>query len=64
MEYTVKVWYEDRVLLEQTANLPTCMQLLSVALCAQWTRAHMVSQQTGEVIARWENNSEYGVTTF
>ena len=52
MEYTVKVWYEDRVLLEQTASLPTCMQL------------HMVSQQTGEVIARWENNSEYGVTTF
>ena len=62
MEYTVRVWNKSYLLLNQTADMPTCIHLLGIMTQGVWTNADMVNAQTGEVIIRWENNHEYGVT--
>ena len=64
MQYTVRVWNKDYLILKQTADMPTCMHMLGLMTQGVWTTADMVNAQTGEVIVKWENNTEYGVTTF
>lgn len=62
MTYTVRVWNGKKVLLHKTADMPTCMALLSVITQNNWTNADMINNQTGEVIVRWTNTEEYGTT--
>lgn len=62
MDYTVRVWNGWKIVLCQTADMPTCMTLLGTAVQGDWTNADMINHQTGEVIVRWTNNDEYGVT--
>lgn len=63
MQYTVRVWNKSKAVLSQTADMPTCMHLLGIVMQGDWTDADMISEQTGEVIMRWVNNSDYGITT-
>lgn len=63
MMYTVRVWNRAKSVLSQTADLPTCMTLLSVVFTTEWTDADLINDQTGEIVARWTYNSDYGVTT-
>lgn len=62
MIYTVRVWNGRKILLCQTADMPTCMTLLGAMTKGEWTNADMINNQTGEVIVRWTNTEEYGVT--
>lgn len=62
MDYTVRVWNGWKIVLCQTADMPTCMALLGTAVQGDWTNADMINHQTGEVIVRWTNNDEYGAT--
>lgn len=64
MEYTLTIYNGKYVILRQTADMPACMALLGIMTQGAWTNAEMVNGQTGEVIVKWENNTEYGVTTF
>lgn len=64
MEYTLTIYNGKYVILRQTADMPSCMALLGIMTQGTWTNAEMVNAQTGEVIVKWENNTEYGVTTF
>lgn len=63
MDYTVRVWNGTDSILCQTADLPTCMHLFGVIFATDWTYADLISEQTGEVLCKWYNNPEYGVTT-
>lgn len=61
MEYTVTVRNAGKILLTQTADMPTCMHLLGTVMQNEWTDAEIISEQTGEIILRWAYNDEYGV---
>ena len=63
MMYHVTLCNGHKTVLSQTADLPTCMYLLSLLMHNDWTFAELTSEQTGEVLAAWQNNSEYGMTS-
>lgn len=49
----------------ERADLPTMMHCLSYYMEEEpWTRVEIMNCQTGEVIAMWEHNDKYGVTTI
>lgn len=64
MLYELTMTYENGIKKKEKADLPTLMHCLSYYMEEEpWTYVEIVNAQTGEVIALWENNSDYGVTT-
>lgn len=65
MLYELTMVYENNVCKVERADLPTMMHCLSYYMEEEpWTRVEIMNCQTGELIAMWEHNDKYGVTTI
>lgn len=64
MEYELVMTYNDGGMKKETEKLPALMTALGIYMeDNSWTYVQIMNCQTGELIATWENNSEYGVGT-
>lgn len=64
MLYELTMTYENGITKKERADLPTLMHCLSYYMDEEpWTHIDIMNAQTGEIIACWEQNDEYGVTT-
>jgi len=64
MMYELTMVYENNVRKVERADLPTLMHCLSYYMDEEpWAHIEIMNCQTGEIIAMWEHNDEYGVTT-
>lgn len=65
MMYELVLTYDDGAMKKETAKLPNLMSALGIYMeDDSWCYAQITNCQTGEVIAIWENNSEYGATAW
>lgn len=65
MLYELTLTYDDGAMKKEQATLPNLMTALGVYLEDDtWTYAEIMSCQTGELLATWANNKDYGVTTI
>lgn len=64
MLYELTLNYENGITKKETADLPTLMHCLSYYMEEEpWHTIDIMNCQTGEIIAMWEHNEDYGVTT-
>lgn len=64
MEYELVMTYKDGAMKKETEKLPKLMTALGIYMeDDSWVYVQIMNCQTGELIATWENNSEYGVGT-
>lgn len=64
MLYELTLTYENGIVKKEKADLPTLMHCLSYYIDNEpWTLIEIVNCQTGELIAVWTDNPQYGVTT-
>lgn len=62
MKYELVMTYNNGAMKKETAKLPELIAALGIYMEDDtWLYAHIMNCQTGELIAIWENNSEYGV---
>lgn len=65
MMYELTMTYDDGTMKKEQAKLPNLMCALSIYMeDNDWTYAEIMNCQTGELIATWENNPQYGATTI
>jgi len=64
MTYTLTITYDNGKMFKEIGDLPTVMGDWSfkVDTDPNWTYAELVSDQTGEVLAAWRNDPQYGLT--
>lgn len=64
MKYELVLTYKDGTMKKETEELPKLMTALGIYMEDDtWVYAHIMNCQTGELIAIWQNNKEYGVET-
>lgn len=65
MMYELTMTYDDGTMKKEQAELPNLMCALSIYMeDNSWIYAEITNLRTGELIATWENDKVYGVTTM
>lgn len=64
MMYELMLMYKDNYMKKEQSTLPRLMQALSIYMeDDSWLYAEIMNCNTGELLATWVNNEDYGVTT-
>lgn len=62
--YELLLTYTDGTIKKEQATLPILMRALSIYFNDDdWLYSEIVNRQTGEIICRWSNLAEWGVTS-
>ena len=65
MMYELTMTYDDGTMKQERAKLPNLMSALGIYMeDDNWAYVEIMNCQTGELIATWGNNPQYGVTSM